>query len=256
MTVEGIDPGAGRTGAPARSAEETRMPVTGTSRRKSEPALASQATSGFLFVQQKGLRHRCIEVAGPTEPPMPAWSRRAERSKRVDHAFKTGMRSKLARLHGEIEFLEPAIGRMPGRHSGVIAEQSCWFIHLKDLPRRTRSTTEVHGDSNMPAHREMTGRIIARDPAASDGRPGLSPIRHRESSSVMLRLLCVEILRRPRHEIRPGFLLARQPMRAVIVKRYARLAGSPPAALNRLKSPRRGYSIPPKIRTCLGIPCH
>jgi hypothetical protein len=82
------------------------------------------------------------------------------------------MRSNGVRLHGEIGFLKPAIGRVPGRYSGVIAEQSRWLIRLKDLPRRTSSTTKVHEDQVMPAHREMTSRIESPIRISSDTPPG------------------------------------------------------------------------------------
>jgi hypothetical protein len=164
-----------------------------TSRRKSEPALASHATSGFLCVQRNSFAVIAFEVAGPTGPPIPArctraWSRRAEPPRCVEHAFKTGAASR------RIEFFQPAIGRLPGRHSGLIAQQWCSIILLKDLPRRTRGTTKVHGDLSMLADREMTSHILARDPAASDRRPGyLWPEAENPPpcTFVMLRLLRV-----------------------------------------------------------------
>jgi hypothetical protein len=125
------------------------------------------------------------------------------------------MRSKLLPRRGEIEFLQPAIGRVPGRHSGVIAEQSCSIILLKDLPRRTRGTTKVHGDSSMLADRDMTSRI---------GSPaGLALVRDRESSSVMLRLLRVSQQRTSarhwrRRGVRPA-LMPGEPVRPVPVRR-------------------------------------
>jgi hypothetical protein len=129
---------------------------------------------------------RLRALAGPTGPPIPArctraWSRRTVRSKRVRHAFKTGMRSKLLRRHSETEFLKPAIEPMPGRHTGVIAEQSCRFNASERL---TTENTEHHegarrfwpagtSRNDQPHHCSGSSRIGSPIRVIYDPAPGI-----------------------------------------------------------------------------------
>jgi hypothetical protein len=127
-------------------------PTSSTPRRKSEPGLASHATSGFRFVQRNGVA--VVALKQPVQPGrqfrqvMPEHGR-AERSAQSAsilrsklacvqnwHACQTATASQGNRV------LKPAIGRMPGRHSGVIAEQSCRF---NGFERFTTANAEHHG---------------------------------------------------------------------------------------------------------------
>jgi hypothetical protein len=82
----------------------------GTFRRKSEPALASHATSGFPFAQRNGFV--IVALKYPVQPSR-QFRQGVPEHGRAEWSVQSASikRSTLVRLHGEMEFLEAAIER-------------------------------------------------------------------------------------------------------------------------------------------------
>jgi hypothetical protein len=127
---------------------QVRRPGIARKRRKSEPALASQATSGFLFVQRNGFV--IVALKYPVQPGR-QFRRGVPEHGRVEQNVHSAsnMRSNRLRLHGEIEFF----GTGNRARAGTVFRRDRGTIVLVDTSERlTTENTEHHEGARRFEH--------------------------------------------------------------------------------------------------------